>query len=67
MLKSFCKDEVSSSLARCGPLDSDGARLFNDEHQSRGPPKVPTPPSVYGLQKINGYWNDHHRMFTLTP
>lgn len=49
MMKSFYRDEVSASLARCGPLDSDGERLFNDELQSRGQPKVPTPPLGFGL------------------
>lgn len=31
MMNSFCPDEVSASLARCGRLKSDGEILVNDE------------------------------------
>lgn len=31
MMNSFCADEVSASLARCGRLRSDGEMLVNDE------------------------------------
>lgn len=31
MMNSFCSDEVSASLARCGRLKNDGEILVNDE------------------------------------
>lgn len=31
MMNSFCADEVSASLARCGRVKSDGEILVNDE------------------------------------
>ena len=34
MINSFCRDEVSGPLTRCGVFKSDGGRLVNDGPQS---------------------------------
>lgn len=54
MMNSFCRDEVSASLARCGLFNSDGERLVNDDIQSCGEPKILAPPLAYGPYKIKG-------------